>query len=181
MSKANAHFHILSEQSICIAIGGISRSGKTFLSKMLNEQIPESIIIHQDEHIPDQDIIPRINQHIDWETPLAIDWDSFGEAIAQAKNAYKFVFVEGLFVYYKPELNKYYDRKVFITISEKEFMNRKHNDLRWGREPEWYIKHIWEGHQRFGKLPEQFTDALMIDGEMDFNVEEIIQQLEILK
>jgi uridine kinase len=177
MSKTTSD---LSIQPICIAIGGVSRSGKTFLSKMLNEKLYDSVIIHQDEYIPDKDTIPRINNHINWETPEAIDWGSFSNAIIGARKSHKFIIIEGLFVYHKPELNKYYDRTIFITISEKEFTNRKRNDFRWGREPEWYIQHIWKGHLLYGKLPEQFNNALVIDGEKDFSIDEIIQKLKIL-
>lgn len=147
---------------------------------MLNKKLSDSIIIHQDEYIPDKDTIPRIHDHIDWETPEAIDWESFDNAIIKARETHKFIIVEGLFVYYHPDINVYFDRKVFINITEKEFMNRKRNDFRWGKEPEWYIQHIWESHLRYGSLPEQFTDALIIDGEKIFNLDEIIQKLEIL-
>lgn len=167
------------QESQCIAIGGVSRSGKTFLTKMLNEHLESSIVIHQDTYIPDENEIPLINNHIDWERPEAIDWKSFGNAIIDAKQSNKYVLVEGLFAYWNEKINLYYDKHIFISLSKPVFTKRKKEDLRWGAEPEWYIEHIWQGHLSYGKLPTTILNPLIIDGEEDFDIHDILNKLNL--
>jgi nicotinamide/nicotinate riboside kinase len=163
----------------CIGIGGVSRSGKTFLANHLNAAIPDSDVIHQDTFIPDEPDIPKINDHIDWERPEAIDWVSFRKAIESGINSGKTVIVEGLFAFHDKEINTFYNKTIFITLSRDEFIRRKRTDLRWGREPEWYISHIWEGYLNYGQLPEEIVNPLLLDGTTDFNPSDVITYLQL--
>ncbi|MBW6490934.1 MAG: hypothetical protein K0B15_07025 [Lentimicrobium sp.] len=169
----------LSQKSFCIAIGGVSRSGKTFLAEMLGNFLVDSLIIHQDKYIPDKKDIPTIKDHIDWERPEAIDWKAFRNAIVHAKQSFKYVIVEGLFVFLDENINQYYDRHIFISLSKEVFLKRKKEDHRWGVEPDWYIEHIWEGHITYGNLPEVIQKPLIINGVENFNLHNIIQQLNL--
>ena len=162
---------------VCIGIGGVSRSGKTFLSNLLHSAIRDSVVIHQDTFIPAEQDIPKIKDHIDWERPEAIDWVSFRKAIETAINSGKTVIVEGLFAFHNKEINKFYDKTVFITLRWDEFILRKRDDLRWGLEPEWYISHIWDGFIAYGQLPGDIQETLLIDGAQDFNPEDVIAYL----
>jgi uridine kinase len=162
---------------LCIGIGGVSRSGKTFLANLLQKEISDSIVIHQDTYIPDESEIPRIKNHIDWERPEAIDWISFRRAIKSGIVSGKTIIVEGLFAFYDSEINSLYNKAIFITLSQQAFFERKRTDLRWGKEPEWYIKHIWNSFTVYGQMPKEIYDTLVIDGAPDFELNQILKYL----
>ncbi|GAP44405.1 hypothetical protein TBC1_12210 [Lentimicrobium saccharophilum] len=166
-------------KSVYIAIGGVSRSGKTFLSEMLGSILPDSVIIHQDIYIPDKKDIPVIKDHLDWERPEAIDWQAFKNAIQVAGKNFRYVIIEGLLVFRNETLNQLYDRNIFISLSKDVFLQRKRADLRWGAEPDWYIEHIWESYLSYGRLPSTIQKPVIINGEEDFNMDKILGQLNL--
>lgn len=166
-------------KSVYIAIGGVSRSGKTFLAEMLESILPDSVIIHQDTYIPDKKNIPVIRDHLDWERPEAIDWQAFKKAIHIAGQNFRYVIVEGLMVFCDETLNQLYDKNIFISLSKEVFVQRKRADLRWGAEPDWYIEHIWQSHLSHGTLPSTIQKPVIIDGEEDFNIDKILKLLNL--
>jgi nicotinamide/nicotinate riboside kinase len=168
---------IFMNKPLCIGIGGVSRSGKTFLSGILKNVFENSVVIHQDTFVPDEQQIPKIKDHIDWERPEAIDWQSFRHAIVSAIQSGNIVIVEGLFTFNNHEINKLYNKTIFITLSKDEFLTRKNKDLRWGREPIWYINHIWESYLQYGLLPEELANSLKVNGEVDFDLQNILTYL----
>ncbi len=160
---------------LCIGIGGVSRSGKTFLAHYLNRVISNSIIINQDTYIPKESEIPEIKGHTDWERPEAIDWIKLSVAIEKVLQERKTVIAEGLLAFNNDSVNRLYSKRIFIELSHKEFIRRKKLDLRWGPEPDWYIDHIWESYLKYGKIPEKFSDVLILNGEQDFDFDKILQ------
>jgi len=162
---------------LCIGIGGVSRSGKTFLAYLIQKEIPGSIVIHQDTYIPIETEIPKIKDHIDWERPEAIDWDRFRQAVELGLLSGKAVLVEGLFAFHDHSIIEFYNKSVFIEISRQAFIQRKQQDERWGKEPEWYVNHIWEGYIRYGQLPKVLHNTMIINGDADFNITEIMNYL----
>jgi uridine kinase len=163
---------------LCIGIGGVSRSGKTFLATLLQKEIPDSVVIHQDTYIPHESEIPRIKNHIDWERPEAIDWISFRSAVENALRSEKSVIVEGLMVFQNSDINRLYNKSIFLKISREELFLRKQTDLRWGREPDWYINHIWNSYLSFGQIPAAMNDILLIDGAKDIDLPVIMNYLQ---
>ncbi|KAF5070168.1 Uridine kinase [anaerobic digester metagenome] len=166
-------------KSVYIAIGGVSRSGKTFLAEMLGGILPDAVIIHQDTYIPDKENIPVIRDHLDWERPQAIDWQAFKNAIDVAGQSFRYVIVEGLLVFHDETINQLYNKNIFISLSKEVFVQRKRADLRWGAEPDWYIEHIWQSHLSYGTLPSTIQRPVIIDGEEDFNMDKILKQLNL--
>lgn len=166
------------KKPLCIGIGGISRSGKTFLADLLQTAIAGSVVIHQDVFIPPEAEIPAINGHLDWERPEAINWGGFNNGIVDALRSGKTVIVEGLMVFQNPEINLFYNKSIFIKISRETFFQRKQTDLRWGREPDWYINHIWDSYLKFGQIPSLIKDILLIDGEKDFELPTILSYIQ---
>ncbi|KAJ6497810.1 P-loop containing nucleoside triphosphate hydrolase protein [Mycena sanguinolenta] len=62
---------------ILIGIGGATCSGKTTLAKHLKRILPNSVIIHQDDFAPPQELVPvhPVHNVQDWDAaPGAIDW-----------------------------------------------------------------------------------------------------------
>ncbi len=164
-----------------IGIGGVSNSGKSRFAEILKVNLPDKKvkIICQDDYIHPQYEIPQIKDHIDWESPESINFIAFKEAILNSKEIFDIVIAEGFLAFYDPRINLLYDNKIFIKISKETFLKRKRKDLRWGKEPEWYIKHIW---QRFLKNGQPLADKkklLIINGEVEFDVKKIIEIMQL--
>jgi len=163
-----------------IGIGGVSRAGKTTLAFKIREWFGKDkvCILHQDQYIQDEDHMPRIKNHIDWEHPDSLDFDQLKKLTLEKSKECPIVIVEGLMVFHDEELNQLMDRKIYIKISKDAFLNRKTLDNRWGKEPKWYIDHIWESHFIYGLLPENDKDAFVADGEaccIDDNVQKYLK------
>lgn len=174
-SSASSDFFF--ETPLCIGIGGVSRSGKTFLAAMISEILPESELLCQDDYVHASDLLPLINDHIDWETPDSIDWDRLFSDVSKALESGKHVIVEGLLAFADERLNRLFNRHIFLTLGKEEFEKRKKNDLRWGEEPDWYINHIWDSYRQYGELPAYITDALILDAEQDFDLNKVVKYL----
>lgn len=138
-----------------IGIGGVSNSGKSSLAKKLKENLKgfRVEIIGQDDYVFSETEIPKVKGHIDWEVPASINFPAFKKALLQKSKTADIVIAEGLMVFYDEELTKSFDLSIFLEMSKKEFVERKKKDLRWGREPDWYIGHIWNSFLRYGQVP----------------------------
>ncbi|KAF9233488.1 P-loop containing nucleoside triphosphate hydrolase protein [Melanogaster broomeanus] len=67
----------LQTKVILVGVGGATCSGKTTLAKHLRSILPNSVIIHQDDFAPPQELIPihPVYNVQDWDAPQgAIDW-----------------------------------------------------------------------------------------------------------
>lgn len=150
-----------------IGIGGVSRAGKTSLAFKIREWLGdrEASIIHQDEFIQPMELMPKIHGHIDWEHPASLDFNRLLEKVKAESKLRKFVIVEGLMVFRSKELFSLLDKKIYLKIGKEVFLSRKTLDNRWGEEPDWYIEHIWNNHFIYGKLPDNETNILQLDGE----------------
>lgn len=152
-----------------IAIGGVSRAGKTTLANRLRNQIIDKsvTILCQDDFVQDLAKIPKIQERVDWEHPDSIDHEALYKAIVAAQKEFDIVIVEGLLVYYDSKTVALYDKKVFIEIDYDTFLYRKEKDHRWGIEPAWYIVHIWESFFKYNKINFDNT-FLLLNGKVGF-------------
>lgn len=153
-----------------IGIGGPSRAGKSTLADGLAREIISRglscRVIHQDVFVHKRPQLPLIRDHIDWEHPDSIHWKRLRSALKRAQPEADVVLHEGLLAYANPSINEIYDRTLFLHISEPTFRDRKAADQRWGKEPEWYVDHIWQSYQQFGKPPTSPTGMIHISGEV---------------
>lgn len=163
------------------SIGGISRSGKSFLAEKLKELLEKEgntvKVLDQDDFVYPEEDIPLIRDHIDWEVPESIDWDRFKDTITDAVEIFDHVIVEGLMVFWNPSLRSLYNKCIFIKLSRAEFMHRKQSDLRWGKEPDWYVEHIWDSYKKYGQIPDEMDIYLTLDGERAFDVEMVFRHI----
>ena len=168
-------------QSKIIGIGGISRAGKSFLAKKMADFYTKSgvkvNILDQDNFVFPKEEIPRINGHIDWECPESIDFPLLYNLIHKSRKSNDVTIVEGILVFWNINLINLFDYKIFMTLPKDEFIKRKREDLRWGKEPEWYIEYIWKMHQKFGQLPKANPADQILDGREVFNFDEILKTL----
>jgi nicotinamide/nicotinate riboside kinase len=164
-----------------IGIGGISRSGKSFLAQKLkvefNRKNMKTIILEQDVFVLPEQSIPMIRDHIDWEIPESIDWIRLKETITHHVKENEVVIVEGLMVFWDNNLSKMYDRRILINLDRDSFMARKKRDLRWGLEPDWYIEHIWNSFLIYGQMPEPSDLDIIIDGAREIDISKIFASI----
>ena len=166
-----------------IGIGGVSNAGKTTLASRLKEQLPnlDVSILSQDDFPNPVEKIPMIKDHVDWEVPQSIDIPGYLRKVLEEEKMHDLVIAEGLFAFCDERIVRHYDKKIFLTISKPTFWERKSNDFRWGKEPEWYMEHIWQSHLKCGTQNVSDKDTLILSGEDPINLEELIPQLEIEK
>ncbi len=129
-----------------ILLAGVSRSGKSTLATKLVHDLPNAIVLHQDEFILDQSALPLIKGRIDWENPETIDWDRLVSAHDEANEQYDFIIIEGIFALSSLRLIKASAFKILLTLDREEFIKRRSQETRWGDEPDWFIHHVWESH-----------------------------------
>ncbi|WP_425390466.1 uridine kinase family protein [Ekhidna sp.] len=150
--------------SLIIGIGGASQSGKSTLSKRLEKLFSQKKvhIIEMDKYTFLEKNIPKINGLTNWEVPESIDFNKILEAIKDSRQNYDIIIVEGMLAFIYETLNKEYDLTIFMKIGKNTFIRRREKETRWGSEPAWYLKHVWEAYLRFGQYP---AADIVISGE----------------
>ena len=162
-----------------IGIGGISNAGKSNLARRIKNYYSSKkvIVICQDDYAMPKDKIPLIKDHIDWERPESIDFNYYERVVAEGIEKNDIVIIEGIFAFYQDRINKLIDKKIFLTLDRRFFFMRKNTDLRWGKEPDWYVEHIWNNHEKYCRqnIPD---DALRIKAGREINLEGVIHFIE---
>lgn len=161
-----------------IAIGGPSNSGKSRLALEITQAIgPERFVVMcLDNYVFPENELPRIKDHVDWETPDTIEYSRFQRELLVASRAYEYVIAEGFLIYANKELIPLFEKMIFITLERKTFKKRKADDLRWGKEPDWYIDHIWNSYLDYGKYPAD-ENVLLLRGEEEWSMPRILNFL----
>lgn len=140
------------QKPFIVGITGGSASGKTtFLRKLINSFGEEDIcLISQDNYYKPRNQQPKDEHGVEnFDTPQSIDFDSYTQDIVKIKNNQSFsrleytfnnpnvqpamlefrpapiVVVEGIFVFYFPELANLLDLKVFIDAKEHIKIKRR--------------------------------------------------------
>ena len=169
------------ERSMIIAIGGLSRSGKSFLARGLQSMFEDAgktvNLLPQDEFVYPESAIPMIRGHIDWERPESIDFERYIGAIKKSAGLSDITIVEGLMVYWEPALYNLFTCRIFIELDRDEFIRRKRRDLRWGREPGWYIEYIWDAYLIYGQVPANQEPDIYLDGNMGFDITDVYSRI----
>jgi len=165
-----------------IGIGGCSNAGKSALAKKIIEKLKnkKSIILCQDDYTLDEDQIPNHYEHTNWEIPESINIEKYIADVKDALDKYDIVICEGLFPFWFDELSALYNHQVYLKLDKGEFKLRKAMDDRWGKEPSWYIRHIWDSHQIYGQIKHQTEEDIYIDANPGvFDVDAVIKRLKL--
>jgi nicotinamide/nicotinate riboside kinase len=159
-----------------IAIGGVSRSGKTTLAMSLSASLQSSTVLHQDDFVKLEHLIPKVRERTDWEHPESIDWIKWRSAIDQALISYDHVIIEGLFALYDVVTNLKIQQQYYLLINKATFIERRKNETRWGNEPHWFVEHVWEAHRSFG-LPTAQVTIFQVEQPNEKTVDDIIKSI----
>ena len=160
-----------------IGIGGVSRSGKTSLAflikKMIEERGETAVVLSQDDFVLEKNLIPKIKQKTDWESPQSIDFQEYRCTIAKEKVCNNHVITEGLLNFWDVETNALFDRRIFVIIKKDIFLSRRKEEKRWGFEPKWFVEHVWKSYLKYGQtiLSEPKNGVLVVSGVVDFDVD----------
>lgn len=163
-----------------IGIGGISNAGKSKLAEEIKQHYSDRRVkvLCQDNFAFPTPEIPKINNHTNWEIPDSIDFDRFVDKVIAESKLNDIVIDEGLFVFYDERLNNLYDKMIYMSIIKETFIKRKNKDLRWGKEPDWYLEHIWNSHQEFFNKIEFRKKAFQLSGENPVDLALVFKYLE---
>ena len=158
--------------ALSIGIGGVSRAGKTTLSNYIAGLYPnkKTLILSMDkDYVFEEEKIPKIKDRTDWETPASVNYPKLKRKIEESLDQYDLVITEGILIFYSDEVNRLFDKRIFIDIPKSLFYHRRHSETRWGEEPKWYIDYVWESYQKYGKLKEDYTETLYLRGDENFS------------
>ncbi|MEQ9404955.1 MAG: hypothetical protein RIM99_15290 [Cyclobacteriaceae bacterium] len=159
-----------------VGIGGVSQSGKSSFAKSLAENIQRSgkcvSVFDMDEFVLPEEQVPQINGRTDWELTESIDWDRLIQDVDQCKS--EILIVEGIFVFSDEARRIPYDYLILVETDRDTFQKRRGGSHRWGKEPSWYLDHVWKSNLA---LILNATPDIRIDGTGDINFEEIIDKL----
>lgn len=163
-----------------IGIGGVSTAGKSSLAFQLRKHFSPQAkvkILCQDDFILPESEIPQIIDHIDWECPDSIDHEMYFQALERERKVNDIVISEGLFAFNDERVSSLYDKRIFLMIDRETFWKRKSADLRWGKEPEWYIGHIWNNYLEFGKIASERENVLRLHSDSKTDLEKVLEYL----
>lgn len=162
-----------------IGIGGISNAGKSNLARRIKNYYSSKdvVVICQDDYAMPKERIPTIRDHVDWEHPESIDFKLYQEVVTKEIEKNDIVIIEGIFAFYDDNLNKLMDKKIFLTLDHRFFFMRKNTDLRWGKEPDWYVEHIWNNHEKYCKKNYP-VDALSMKAGREIDLNKVINFIE---
>ena len=103
--------------------------------------------------------------------------DIFEQAPPELKK-YEIVIAEGLMIYYHRQTVDLFNKRLFVDLDKATFLKRKSRDLRWGKEPPWYMEHIWESYLKYGIIPNMLNDVFTVDGHHSIDIYPVIKFLE---
>ena len=159
-----------------IGIGGCSNSGKSKLAEMIVNHYSEKnvSILCQDDYNNDEELIPKHYEHTDWELPETLNLERYLDAIKKASEENDILICEGIFTFWFDEICSLLDQRIYLELDKDEFLLRKAKDDRWGLETEWYIKHIWDSHLKYGMIRHENESNISINANSGvFDIEPI--------
>ncbi|MEQ8629694.1 AAA family ATPase [Ekhidna sp.] len=155
-----------------IGIGGVSRSGKSTVAKRLRDKLASMKVftLDMDNYVLPENDIPKINGHPNWEVPESIDYERILTLLDEKESIYEVIIVEGILAFANMELNKRYDLTVVMEISKATYMERRKQETRWGKDPNWYLEYVWEAHLKYGQYPEA---DIILSGEIPIDEDDL--------
>lgn len=162
-----------------ILIAGVSRSGKTSLAERLENALPKTLLIHLDEFTLEESLLPRIKDRIDWEKPNSIDWPQLKRVYQETKDQFEHILIEGIFAFSDLQFVEDADLTISLKLSKSQFYERRKLETRWGKEPSWFLDHVWQSHLKF-ENPHSLTPNIVIDEQSSMDDAALIARINAL-
>ena len=143
-----------------IGIGGVSRAGKTSLTRILKKELHKKTgEVHLDNYIKDSShwdffvtypifYLSKIHKTFDMEHPDTIDFDSLYGDIIRSSEKNEMVIAEGFLITYDARIKSLIDLYIHIDLSKKVFIQRRIKDFKKGNL--WYANHVWNSFMKYG-------------------------------
>jgi len=136
---------------IIIGIAGISRSGKTTLSKQLAEYYKIEKILHMDDFLIHKGIIKEDKNWPepikDWEDSACYDLDKFKQTIEDIKKSKninnKIIVVEGFLLYLRKDISDLVDCKIYLEV-DKEIARERRKSSKYYHSDYYFDDYIWK-------------------------------------
>ena len=173
---------------IIVGIGGISRSGKSSVSRALVKAIPNSIYVRQDSYLthPKSVMDPKYGQILNWEDVNSYDLPKLVKNIVELRSHWiskttvlTTIIVEGFLIFANEDLAMLFNKSVLIDIPmdvafQRRMATKKMSDnIKFAQ---YYSEHyIWDSFKKFNQFIPK--DTLVIDGcKAQEEVYKIVQQ-----
>ena len=149
----NLETNNISNNSVIIGIGGISRAGKSTLISKLAHYYKIEKMVRFDEFL----IAPLLKNDYnaqsiieDWEDPKCYDFDKFKDNLLSIKNeelgVKRIVLVEGFLIYYRKDISNIFDYKILLDVDKELARERRKRTKHYGSDY-YYDEYIWKGFQ----------------------------------
>ncbi|TRX58677.1 hypothetical protein FNH22_12420 [Fulvivirga sp. M361] len=146
-----------------IGIGGISQSGKSYLSNKVSAELSNSTVLSLDDYTLPEYKLPKIKDRYDWELPKAYDFNSLLSDALSCSDKFQHVILEGILIFYDAAINRLFDKRIMLMLEKSEFLKRRRKEKRWGDEPEWFLEHVWYSYEQYGKIVND--EALLVNAQ----------------
>lgn len=186
-----------------VAIAGPSGTGKSEISKRLQNKLGETELIGLDDYFKDPTVLPRFEQWVNSDVPEALDFKSLYNDLKKLKegtpvtisilskphkswerstrlvNATPIILIEGFLVLFDKKVRNLFNLKIFIDIpTEVQIQRRLQRDANHNIE---YIKKVVVPNFRKYGLPTKKCADYVIDGnkslkEVTSKIKEIIEK-----
>lgn len=144
----NLNTHNNKRIPLVIGIGGISRAGKTSVTKFISKSFNIHKVVQIDMYLigPIKKFDESLNDYIeDWEDPLSYDLDKFYNDLKFEKENYDGIIIaEGFLLYSKKEFVDLIDIKIWLDVDKETARERRINTKHYGSDF-YFNEYIWKG------------------------------------
>lgn len=157
-----------------IGITGCTNSGKSTLCKHLNNELPNSICIFQDDFYHERNeknlqYLPEADS-FNFDVITAIDMEKFKSELIALKNSekYEYILIDGFLIFEDKDLSEMLDKKYFILLDKEESRRRRESRQYNSKDtPNYFDKCVWVEYLKYFEMCKvTFSDITFLDGTM---------------
>ena len=169
--------------SMIIGVGGVSRSGKSSLSRFLKKELHKKTgEIHLDNYIKDSShwhfftrypvfYLSKIHKVFNMEHPNVIDFNRLYEDILQSSQQNEIVIAEGFLITYDARIKNLFDKYIHIALSKSVFIQRRTRDFKSNL---WYTNHVWNCFMKYG-TDYSNLNHIVVNGDNEIDMQSILK------
>jgi uridine kinase len=136
------------KKPLVIGIGGISRAGKTSVTKFIAKSFNIQKVIQIDKYLigPIKKFDENLQDYIeDWEDPICYDLDKFYQDLKfEIENYEGVIIAEGFLLFSKKEYVDLIDIKIWLDVNKEVARDRRKRTKHYGSDY-YFDDYIWKG------------------------------------